>query len=303
MGGRNRCTIAVCIVCGGARSRSAVHLGEEAEKKKRTAHTRDAVSDGFDCPLVRHADTTRGVGGGARYSFGKTGFAPAAPLIQLHEHGYEIHRGAMLIDEDTTALFENIPDEKFHVIFNNGPADDPCNDGRRLQMDLDSVRGAEAQSFHRSLTAVLSKLFPRHRVAGAHVLRCKAGCLPQRCHVDYCPEQCNAWDTDVPLACLVALKDHTFIDVWPGAIRFDSEKVFTHQSLELKRGDVLVFRGDLVHAGAAFAEENARIHCYLEPVVNFKRMQDDDGTELTYFMDTWSNILPRGSIVIQEDPL
>lgn len=41
MGGRNRCTIAVCIVCGGARSRSAVHLGEEAEKKKgrRTRET------------------------------------------------------------------------------------------------------------------------------------------------------------------------------------------------------------------------------------------------------------------------
>ena len=239
---------------------------------------------------------------------------PPPPLLrdappELHTHGYEIHRGAMLIDVDTKALFDGIPDEAFHVIFNNDAADDPCNDGRRLQMDFDSIVGAEAESFHQNLTLLLSKLCPNHRIGGTTVLNSKCGCLSQRSHTDYCPEQLRDIDDDaVPLACVVALKDQTFFDVWPGAIRFNAQTLFTHQRLELKQGDVLVFRGDLVHAGAAFDEVNVRVHCYLDPNVRgpggpFKRTKCDDGSEVTYFMETWSNILPRGSVVLQEDPL
>ena len=40
----------------------------------------------------------------------------------------------------------------------------------------------------------------------------------------------------------------------------------------------------------------------------FKHMKHTDGAdgghqEVTHFMDTWSNVIPRGSVVIQEDAL
>ena len=33
--------------------------------------------------------------------------------------------------------------------------------------------------------------------------------------------------------------------------------------LELEQGDVLVFRGDMVHAGAAYESRNVRMHVYV----------------------------------------
>ena len=34
--------------------------------------------------------------------------------------------------------------------------------------------------------------------------------------------------------------------------------------IRLQIGDILIFRGDLVHSGAAFTAENVRVHCYLD---------------------------------------
>lgn len=58
-------------------------------------------------------------------------------------------------------------------------------------------------------------------------------------------------DEKMPLACLVALMDDTAFDVWPGAIRFDESRKIKSLQERLNAGDMLVFRGDLVHGGAA----------------------------------------------------
>jgi hypothetical protein len=89
----------------------------------------------------------------------------------------------------------------------------------------------------------------------------------------------------VPLALLiVALADGTVFDVWHGAIRFDSSRVFKHLQIKLGRGDVLIFRGDLVHGGAAVGElDNVRIHAYLD-VIGMERPKYSDGVEETHFM-------------------
>ena len=58
--------------------------------------------------------------------------------------------------------------------------------------------------------------------------------------------------------------DNTPFDVWPGSIRFNHECPYAHSQLLLNKGDAIVFRGDLVHAGAAFDRFNARVHVYLD---------------------------------------
>jgi hypothetical protein len=55
---------------------------------------------------------------------------------------------------------------------------------------------------------------------------------------------------------------------------------------------VLIFRGDLVHAGAAYGGEieNVRIHAYLD-VKGVKRPKHGDGVEHTHFMSDEKYIL------------
>jgi ectoine hydroxylase-related dioxygenase (phytanoyl-CoA dioxygenase family) len=94
----------------------------------------------------------------------------------------------------------------------------------------------------------------------------KPGCKAQLAHTDYTPATlANATDETMPLACLVALENGTAFDVWPEAIRFEKNVSYKHMQVKLNKGDVLVFRGDLVHGGAACGEvENVRIHAYLD---------------------------------------
>ena len=116
------------------------------------------------------------------------------------------------------------------------------------------------------------------------VLRSDPGCADQRSHTDYTWQDWK-WrqqerqakmlkssnklvaSDDTPLACVAAVMPNTFFDLWPGAIDcFDGAKdgrVFSHLRLVLNPGDLLIFRGDLVHAGAGFDSFNIRIRtCY-----------------------------------------
>jgi hypothetical protein len=69
-------------------------------------------------------------------------------------------------------------------------------------------------------------------------------------------------DDDVPLGCLIALEEGASFVIWPRSIR--SNYVKDSINVVLRPGDIIVFRGDLVHAGAAYQETNHRIHCYLD---------------------------------------
>ncbi len=57
--------------------------------------------------------------------------------------------------------------------------------------------------------------------------------------------------------------DDTAFDIWPRAIRSDASCKIKPMQVKLRAGDVIVFRGDLVHGGAATEVENVRVHCYL----------------------------------------
>ena len=56
------------------------------------------------------------------------------------------------------------------------------------------------------------------------------------------------WDSSHKL---VQGRGRTFVPIEPNKI-------------ELSSGDAIIFRGDLVHAGAEYESENIRIHCYID---------------------------------------
>lgn len=180
--------------------------------------------------------------------------------------------------------------EACEALFNNADVSDESNDGRRHQYSMEHFIGnKEVAAFHESVLAGLDgteHLFPRDMV----LLTSDAGCLPQRAHTDYVREAAHLRGNDeMPLGCIVALEDNTMFDVWPGAIRCydDPGKVFEHKRIMLNAGDVLLFRGDLVHAGAPFERFNMRLHLYLDHA-NVERVKGE-----TYYMHEMTWIAPR----------
>ncbi|KAE9051156.1 hypothetical protein PR001_g1718 [Phytophthora rubi] len=83
----------------------------------------------------------------------------------------------------------------------------------------------------------------------------------------------------VPASVIVALMDDTQLHVYPGCFGATVEQS-KRRTLQLNAGEVIVFRGDLVHAGAKHTSLNVRLHCYIQ-VKGIK--QKPDSTEAVVF--------------------
>lgn len=133
---------------------------------------------------------------------------------------------------------------------------------------------------HERLNGMLLELCPSWIPNDMVILRSDPGCADQRSHTDYTWQDWRrrqlgqqqrqtkrlkssnkvVASDDTPLACVAAVMPNTYFDLWPGAIDcFDGVRdgrVFSHLRLVLNSGDLLIFRGDLVHAGAGFDSLN-----------------------------------------------
>lgn len=100
------------------------------------------------------------------------------------------------------------------------------------------------------------------------ILQSLPGCQEQEAHCDYVPtpELLETTDDTVPLLFFLALENDTALEVWPGSHRVvrGEHMVIHKQQIRLNKGDGVIFRGDLVHAGSAYSKKNTRIHCYLD---------------------------------------
>jgi hypothetical protein len=202
------------------------------------------------------------------------------------------------------------------VIFNNAAADDEANDKRRSQVEFKRFIGTDVMMarLHERLNGKLLEMYPSLTPNDMVILRSDPGCADQRSHTDYTWQDWRrrqlgqqqrqtkrlkssnkvVASDDTPLACVAAVMLNTYFDLWPGAIDcFDGVRdgrVFSHLRLVLNSGDLLIFRGDLVHAGAGFDSFNIRIHTYLD-AMGVHRTKDT-----TFYMDAEAGcdyILPR----------
>lgn len=74
-------------------------------------------------------------------------------------------------------------------------------------------------------------------------------------------EDLNLPATDVPLSVMVAIEPGAKLWIYPDGCGSEQE---TALLVELEVGDVLVWRGDLVHAGAGYGVDHYRIHAYVD---------------------------------------
>jgi hypothetical protein len=216
----------------------------------------------------------------------------------LHKHGFQVHAGLMKdhISDTLVELVKTRVLEDGVFIFNNHPdVNSKANDKKRMQLNVDFIKSREMTAFKKALIDHLTVLHPDHNVDSMVGLLSKIECASQLAHIDYTKEFLSdvlSNDHQIPLACLIALTDDTVFDVWPGAIRFDDSRKFKPMKVRLQAGDVLIFRGDLVHAGAGVEKANVRFHAYMD-VKGKPRPIFEDGVELTYFMDDKAHILER----------
>jgi len=201
-------------------------------------------------------------------------------MSQLHTVGYRIHHGAVPVTED---LVQAMNKHAKHatttsVIFNNKRRG---GDKKRSQTPITaSVKGMPMKKFYASLMMFATEKYPNLVPNTMTALTSEPGCKAQLPHCDYVPsyELALASDTLAPLGCLVAIEPDTKLRIWPSSIRLSyladgqrdsyiqnvTKGPIKCEEVTLYPGDILVFRGDLVHAGSAYPNGNTRVHLYLD---------------------------------------
>jgi ectoine hydroxylase-related dioxygenase (phytanoyl-CoA dioxygenase family) len=153
---------------------------------------------------------------------------------------YRIWKRALTITAEDIQRQRTYLDARAYVVFNP--------DEKRFQAKIPMTDPLIAQ-----LVSRMRSMLGEHEVQEPVVLQSLAGCLQQEWHTDYDEDNRSGFSL------LIALQDDTRLET-PG------------KTIELERGDLLVFRSDLVHAGSSYDRENLRIFLFCDlPTVKRRR--------------------------------
>jgi len=171
-------------------------------------------------------------------------------------------------------------------IFNTYGADDEKNDNLRLQMSLPGITegvenegalvnrigtlaGEEWTIFRTTVRQLLVDTFPWLAAERPVLTLSLSGCAQQQSHQDYPVSELEgdySHFSKLPLVMEIPLSPDGKLVVLRQ--KFDSRGRYGGkgpETLDLVVKQAVIFRGDLVHAGAAYAEDNLRFHMYLHP--------------------------------------
>ena len=179
-----------------------------------------------------------------------------ADTATLDNEGFKVLRSAFKPSHARTEEWHRIVRRKGRFIFNAG-------DTRRTQAHFCPPEDLEA---------VAAQAAPHLQTSTWVVLRSARGCVPQPAHCDWDPHAVSDAATAVPCGLLLATAPDTPLDVWPGSwkhVRVTREvQTEDCRQVVLGAGDAVLFRADLVHAGAEWPQTrrraNLRIHAFLD---------------------------------------
>lgn len=153
-------------------------------------------------------------------------------------------------------------------IFNNAEG---MNDGKRILAKWprgrykDFLKDLEAAVTGVMMFLLLWKGSSTHTFDVWAAIKSRAGCKEQRAHTDYDPKAADfrrsATLGEHPYSAIFALEKGTSFVVYGPASTATRR---TRRLVSLERGDLLIFRGDVVHAGAAYRKPNTRVHVYID---------------------------------------
>lgn len=192
----------------------------------------------------------------------------------LHRRGYIVLSNSFEVNDDVVNYLKKSVEEKSNVIFNHDP-NKHRNDNKRKQKTLNTRNKLVQNLISELKTNIIENISTELYSKDWVVIYSKAGCKKQAAHCDYVPSKdfIKCPEDLMPLAAVFAIMDGSKIDVWPKSIGLSnglnpSSRLIKRKTLHLDKGDVFVFRGDLVHAGSDYDQDNIRLHAFLDsPIV------------------------------------
>jgi predicted 2-oxoglutarate/Fe(II)-dependent dioxygenase YbiX len=128
-------------------------------------------------------------------------------------------------------------------------------DNRRLQWEIkDSSLFPGLQAINKRVRSIMKKINRRLKYNKPSLLHSKKGCMRQAFHYDHNPELKGGRKS---FGVIVFLEDG-------GKLIVLENHGTLEKTLLFNKGDILVFRSDLVHAGAAYTRANSRLHYYFD---------------------------------------
>ncbi|KAE9118184.1 hypothetical protein PF010_g8316 [Phytophthora fragariae] len=170
--------------------------------------------------------------------------------------------------------------DSFHPVFRDAGVEDAF----RLQAPLCHRLGEELKA---ELDPFFKSYFPEASVRDVVVLWSKPGEGDQTAHRDYSTPNTDGYNvsdyTQLPGSLLVCLNERIRV------LAFGWNRLATDVNeaamVTLEPGEIMIWRGDFIHAGTGYAENNVRIHCYLDPP-NYHHPEDH--TEIAAVVEPFS---------------
>ena len=190
---------------------------------------------------------------------------------RLHCDGYVIHSQALSLDPSLIEQIQKYGQSETRAISNHN---EEYRDDKLHQCPLPWEFLYESILKSVSLFPELVNLDFLNWV----ILHSLPGCQEQDPHCDYPP----SWqlgltmESLVPCGIMVALMPKTTLSVWPyssslitldpALIKASPSPIMPYEKkvVSLSPGDVLIFRGDLVHAESAYSEDNFRLYGFAD---------------------------------------
>jgi ectoine hydroxylase-related dioxygenase (phytanoyl-CoA dioxygenase family) len=184
----------------------------------------------------------------------------------FHRYGFKICR-QIFSKSECESLRVSQKKLRFKPIFNHDQFDrHDYNDNLRKQsgnLANQVTKSATFSNFVTKMQALVHQNLPLLKCHDFVAIQSLPGCREQPMHRDY-DISSSAFDnltySAYPCAAIIALQDGTRLPTWP--ILEDGSVV--RYVVELNEGDMLWFRGDLLHAGAEYEATNERIHVFLD---------------------------------------
>jgi hypothetical protein len=145
------------------------------------------------------------------------------------------------------------------VIFQQVGSGYKHQDGKRIQIVGINILNKNRKSYQ-PITTFVAKLIeavdPNLELSPESVIVSTPKCMEQSFHADYDYDTPAAKKSFIILAGLMPSKLN-YVDVLDG--------LSIRKTLAYDAGDILIARGDFVHAGAAYDQSNVRLHFYVDP--------------------------------------
>jgi len=156
-------------------------------------------------------------------------------------------------------IFEYIVDQKknSYVIFN-----DESNDEKRRQFDFKCKIGKHISKKLQNF--IEKKGFREKKVNDLVIIHSTELCKRQQLHYDYDLQRLRSLDDkDYPFGMLIGVQNNSRFIVY-------NELIQKKQTIHFNKGDIVMFRGDIRHAGAEYYSNNTRLHAYVDSM-EYKR--------------------------------